>query len=375
MIENALETSLKNVYNQRIAKVLHALGRMGPRFYFRLNSLAQTSSEILADMRSSGLDVSGHERIADAAFFPVNEDSPAADGVRVQADRFAAEAVMHGAHLYAPGVKDCKGLKVGMKASVEDKTGIVVGSGVARQGETSILRYHHGIAVETQNSRFRLPPLRETSWYSQGELHLQSLPSMVTCQALDPKPGEVIVDLNCSPAGKMSYLCQLSQSRARVIGFDRNEQKVEKARGHLERLHCSNYRLIAHDSRYAHLDFSLKADKVLVDPPCSGLGVTPKLSLETKMKEVNDLSAYQRQFLRAAESIVKKGGTIVYSVCTITAEECEKIVEFAEDELGLVETMAEPTVAYGRMNQKGLSQRFDPELDGAGYFIAKLVKP
>lgn len=375
MIDAALGTSLKNVYDGRLENVLRALRGMGSRYYFRLNSLARSSSEILDDMRTSGLNASRHERILDAGFFGVSEDSPSEDGVRVQADRFAAEAVMHGAHLYAPGVKDCKGLKAGMKASVLDSTGVVVGSGIARQGETAILRYHQGIAVETQNSRFRLPPLRETPWYSHGELHLQSLPSMVTCHVLDPKPGEVIVDLNCSPAGKMSYLCQLSKNRARVIGFDRNEQKVEKARGHLERLHCSNYQLIAHDSRYAHLDFSLKADKVLVDPPCSGLGVSPKLSLDTTLKDVNDLSAYQKQFLRAAESMVKKGGTIVYSVCTITCEECEKMVEFAENELGLVENEAEPMVASGRVNHSGSSQRFDPDLDGAGYFIAKFVKP
>src|SRR5213592_3841972 len=74
------------------------------------------------------------------------------------------------------------------------------------------------------------------------------------------------------PAGKMSYLCQLTDNRARVVGFDRNTRKTEKAREHLERLRCKNYQLIAHDSRYAHLDYTLRADKVLVDPPCTGLG-------------------------------------------------------------------------------------------------------
>ena len=349
---------------------------MGPRYYFRLNAGAQARTELVENIRAKGLEVGVHKIIPEAAYLPVTEGTLSAEeGTLVGADKFAAEAVMQGAHLYAPGVRNCKGLRAGMKARVEDRDGNIVGSGIARQGETSILRYHQGIAVETLDSRFCLPPLRETSWYNEGLIHLQSLPAMATCNVLDPQPGEVIVDLNCSPAGKMSYLCQLTADKATVIGFDRNTRKIEKAKEHLERLHCKNYQLIAHDSRYAHLDYTLNADKVLVDPPCTGLGVMPKLSVDATMTDVNCLAAYQKQFLRAAASIVKKGGTIVYSVCTITGEECEQMVEFSEDELGLVEEEAKPMVRCNASRSNGQSQRFDPELDGIGFFIAKLVKP
>lgn len=347
---------------------------MGPRYYFRLNVGPRARAELVESIRSKGLEVGVHEIIPEAAYLPVTEGTLSAEGTLVGADKFAAEAVMQGAHLYAPGVRNCKGLREGMKALVEDRGGNLVGSGIARQGETSILRYHQGIAVETLDSRFRLPPLRETSWYTEGLIHLQSLPAMATCNVLDPHPGEVIVDLNCSPAGKMSYLCQLTDNKAIVIGFDRNARKIEKAREHLERLHCRNYQLIAHDSRYAHLDYTLRADKALVDPPCTGLGVMPKLSVDATMTDVKCLAAYQKQFLRAAASIVKKGGTIVYSVCTITGEECEQMVEFAKDELGLIEEDAEPVVTSNAHRSNKQSQRFDPELDGIGFFIAKFVK-
>ena len=349
---------------------------MGPRYYFRLNVGAEARKELVENIRSKSLDVAVHEIIPEAAYLPVTEGTlSAAEGTLVGADKFAAEAVMQGAHLYAPGVRNCKGLRAGTKAIVEDRDGNIVGSGIARQGETSILRYHQGIAVETLDSRFRLPPLRETSWYNDGLIHLQSLPAMTTCNVLDPRPGETIIDLNCSPAGKMSYLCQLTDNKATVIGFDRNTRKIEKAREHLERLQCRNYELIAHDSRYAHLDYTIRADKVLVDPPCTGLGVMPKLSVDATMTEVKCLAAYQKQFLRTAASIVKKGGTIVYSVCTITGEECEQMVEFAQDELGLIEEDAEPEVRSNPHRSSERSQRFDPELDGIGFFIAKLVKP
>jgi 16S rRNA (cytosine967-C5)-methyltransferase len=375
LIDEALRRSLETVYNGRLENVLESLGRMGPKYYFRLNGLAGTSSETLESMRSEGLEVGLHRTIPEAGYLPVTEATLAREGIRVVADRFAAEAVMQGAHLYAPGVRNCKGLRSGMKATVEDQNGIPVGSGIARQGETAILNYHRGIAVETLSSRFRLPPLRETRWYDSGQIHLQSLPAMVTCQVLDPQPNDVIVDLNCSPAGKMSYLCQLTDNTARVIGFDRNMRKTEKAKEHLERLHCKNYQLIAHDSRYAHLDYTLRADKVLVDPPCTGLGVTPKLSIDTTMADAENLSSYQKQFLRAAVALVRDGGTIVYSVCTITGEECEGVVRFAEDELGLIETTANPMVGSTCIGSEELSQRFDPEFDGVGYFIARFIKP
>ena len=331
--------------------------------------------ETVESMRSEGFDIGLHKTIPEAAYLPVAEQTVTREGIPVLANRFAAEAVMQGAHLYSPGVKNCQGLRSGMKATVQDQNGVLVGSGIARQGETAILNYHQGIAVEILSSRFRLPPLRESRWYESGLIHLQSLPSMVACHVLDPMPEDVIVDLNCSPAGKMSYLCQLTDNRARVVGFDRNTRKTEKAREHLERLHCKNYQLIAHDSRYAHLDYTLRADKVLVDPSCTGLGVTPRLSVDTTMADVENLAAYQKQFMRAATALVKKGGTIVYSVCTITGEECEGVVRFAENELGLIETDARPIVGSGCLDSKALSQRFDPELDGAGYFIARFIRP
>ena len=119
------------------------------------------------------------------------------------------------------------------------------------------------------------------------------------------------------------------------------------------------------------MDYNLKADRVLVDPPCTAFGVTPKLAFEPDSEKVENLSAYQKQFLTAAANIVKPGGTVVYSVCTITSEECEDMVEFAQSQLGLEQVEADPFVVS---NKSGLSKRFDPETDGSGYFIARFIK-
>src|SRR3989440_1398731 len=280
-------------------------------------------------MIANGLNGEAHLHLDDAAFLHPSASKIETDGVIVEANRFAAEAVQLGAHLYAPGVKRCHGLRPGMKVTVVDEGGTAVGSGVSHQSETSILTYRQGVAVEIKNSRTGLPSIMETPWYSDGQTPLQSFPAILTSHILDPKPGETIVDLNCAPGGKTSHISQLTRNQARIIGFDRNKHKILKAEELMHRMGCANYQLISHDSRYVHLDYNIKADGVLVDPPCTALGVIPKLAIETTMRNVENSADYQKQFLTAASGITKKGGTVVYSVCTISKEECEDTVALA----------------------------------------------
>src|SRR5438093_11050326 len=136
---------------------------MGPRYHFRLNGPTGTKMETVESMRSEGFEIGLHETIPEAAYLPVVEQTVAREGIPVLANRFAAEAVMQGAHLYSLGVESCRGLRSGTKATVQDQNGVLVGSGIARQGETDILNYHQGIAFEYQRSRFRLLLLRAYS--------------------------------------------------------------------------------------------------------------------------------------------------------------------------------------------------------------------
>lgn len=375
-MDEGLRNELRKVYGPRLDRVIEALGSMGSRFYFRLNTLKGEREMILGELFSEGLrQVEVNDQIGDACFLPVRHLEMEPRGWPVEADRFAAEAILHGAHLYAPGVRNCQGLKAGAETSIVTKDGRHAGNGLARQGEQSILKYRTGLAVEVTENRYGIPSLMDKPGHEKGLFHQQSLPSMVTCHVMDPQPGETIVDLNCAPGGKLSYLCQLSQNQARIIGFDRNNSKLEKTQKHLERLGCSNYQLINHDSRYAHEDFTFRADKVIVDPPCTGLGVVPKLGVDMTEADVQNLSDYQRQFLTAASHIVRDGGVIVYSVCTITWKECEGVLDHAIDRLGLVLDEACPMVGSPGLDERSMTQRFDPDIHGTGYFIAKFLKP
>jgi 16S rRNA C967 or C1407 C5-methylase (RsmB/RsmF family) len=344
------------------------------KYYLRINTLKAKRDTIIRSMIATGLHAEAHTQLEDAAFLRPRTSKVETDGVIVEANRFAAEAVQLGAHLYAPGVRRCHGLRPGMKATVVDASGTPVGSGVSHQSETSILTYRQGVAVEINSSRTGLPSIMETPWYSSGQIHLQSLPAILTSHILDPKPGETIVDLNCAPGGKTSHISQLTRNQARIVAFDRNTRKIERAKELMQRMGCTNYQLIAHDSRYVHRDYNIKADKVLVDPPCTALGIVPKLAVETTAQNVENSADYQRQFLTAASHITKRGGTIVYSVCTITKEECEGVVGFGQKELGLTLDKQFPVLGENGFDGDRLTQRFSPDIHETGYFIARFVK-
>jgi 16S rRNA C967 or C1407 C5-methylase (RsmB/RsmF family) len=373
-VDPELESNLRQIYGQRTNKILSAIQAIPTRYYLRINTLKTDQESLVESMVSRGFDAHLDESLDDAAFLRPHPSDLEINGTIVEANRMAAEAVQLGSHLYAPGVRKCHGLLPGMKVTVVDDNGTPVGSGVSRQSETSILTYRQGIAVEIEQCRTGLPSIMETPWYQRGEIHLQSLPAILTSHVLDPRSEETIVDLNCAPGGKMSHICQLSRNQASVIGFDRNTGKIQKAKELLQRMSCSNYQLIPHDSRYVHPDYNIKADKVLVDPPCSALGIGPKLSITTTAQDVENSAKYQKQFLTGASHITRTGGTIVYSVCTITKGECEDVVEFGDRELELelddqVSMLGEPG-----FDPSHLTQRFSPDKHETGYFIARFRK-
>jgi 16S rRNA (cytosine967-C5)-methyltransferase len=369
-----LEHSLRDLYGSRTGNVLSAMLAIPTRYFFRVNTLKANRHNVIESMRSKGLLAEAYDLVNDAGVLRPQPSKIESHDVVVEVDRIAAEAVQLGAHLYAPGVRRCHGLRPGMKVTVVDENGTAVGSGVSHQSETSILTYRQGIAVEVEQSRSGLPSILETPWNIEGLIHLQSLPAILTSHILDPKPCETVVDLNCAPGGKTSHICQLSKNEAEVIGFDRNKKKIQKTRDLMQRMGCSNYQLVPHDSRYVHLDYAIKADKVLVDPPCTALGIMPKLSIETTMQDVQNSADYQKQFLTAASHIVKKGGTIVYSVCTITKEECEDVVSFAEGKLELELEDQSPFLAGTGFDPYPQTQRFNPDTHETGYFIARFSR-
>jgi len=370
----------EEVYGIETTTVLEALTKPVGTYYIRCNTSKVSAEELLKKLQGRGLKVHQHPLVPEALGIQVEgpfEIPPAARMVVV--DKHTAESVLQGANVYAPGILNCEELRIGENVAIASELGDHLATGTATMSANDILTFRKGLAVQVNHRRFRAPQVRDSPEFSEGLLYPQSLAAMVTAHTLDPRQGETVVDMNCSPGGKLSHISQLMRNSGKILGFDRNTEKVGQARRTLTRLGCTNVTLSIHDSRYIHLDMpDLQSDRTLIDPPCSALGLRPKVYDYSTVDRVNNLADYQKQFIKAASKATKPGGTIVYSVCTYTAQECEQVVEFAEHECGL--NVVEQKLILGskglvaHMPSASRCQRFHPHIDEIGYFIAKLQR-
>jgi predicted RNA-binding protein (TIGR00451 family) len=370
----------EEVYGSETRVVLEALMRPVGTYYVRCNTLKVSTNDLRNMLEDQGLKLHQHPTLPEAIGLKVEGpfDIPSTSQ-RIVVDKHTAESVLQGANVYAPGILDCDSLKVGDHVAIVSELGDALATGTATMSANDVLTFRKGLAVQVNHRRFKAPQVRDLREFSDGLLYPQSLAAMVTARVLDPQEGDTVVDMNCAPGGKLSHLSQLMNNSGKVFGFDRNHDKIQQARETVARLGCTNVTLSIHDSRYIHDDMpDLKANRVLIDPPCSALGLKPKIYDFTTTERVNNLANYQKQFLTAGSKVARPGGIIVYSVCTYTAQECEEVVEFAERECGL--NVIEQNLLLG---SKGLArfgpsslrcQRFHPHVHEIGYFVAKFQR-
>lgn len=370
----------EEVYGPDTSAVLLALSKPVNHYYVRCNTLKISPVDLRKRLEARGLRVQPHSIMPEA--LGIRVDGPfeiSATKLRLVVDKFTAESVLQGANVYAPGVKNCPPMHTGDHVTVVSELGDILANGTAAMNTTDILTFKKGLAVKVENRRYKSPQIRDLPEFSEGLLYPQSLAAMITSHVLDPQRGETILDMNCAPGGKLSHLSQLTAGSGKVVGLDRNADKIAQTRHTMTNLGCTNVTLAIHDSRYVDADFAdLKPDRVLIDPPCSALGLRPKIYEHTKKERVADLATYQKQFIRAGSRVVRRGGVVVYSVCTFTAQECEGVVEFAEGECGLHTIEQKPFLGSSGLGNVGdptnLCQRFQPDRDEIGYFIAKFTR-
>ena len=369
LLEDLEATSLRGVRS-----LLEALTRPPYRFYVRVNTLKADPGTVLDRLRDKGLDFHADEEVNVALYSPIRgpfEIVP--DGKPVIADKRSAESVFLGSDLYAPGVIKAEGVRRGDRVTVFSPDGVPVGTGTALMSWSDLLSARRGLAVKVDRSVYQAPKIGDLPEALQGVIYSQSLPSMWAVLVADPRPGEFIVDMNAAPGGKVSFVAQLTGPSASIVAFDR-KSKVGRLRQNLDTLGITWVTVIGADSRQASsiLGVQGRADLVLVDPPCTNLGVIPKLSDEKTLLDAVTLSRYQLQFVREAWRLLRPGGRLVYSTCTLTDIENEWVVEQAVE----VGFDVEPPPKIPRQARfDGLGLRFSPEDGLPGFFISLLRKP
>ena len=171
--------------------------------------------------------------------------------------------------------------------------------------------------------------LEKLSIYEDGKIYVQSLSSMFPPIILNPKENADILDMAAAPGGKTTQIASLVQNKANITACEMNSIRAERLKYNIEKQGASSVYVMQKDSR--QIDDFFKFDQILLDAPCSGSGT---LNLEDKKLEkyftprlIEKSIKSQLALLRKAINIVKPGGEIVYSTCSILEEENENILK------------------------------------------------
>ncbi|MHA1783749.1 MAG: methyltransferase domain-containing protein, partial [Candidatus Helarchaeota archaeon] len=177
-----------------------------------------------------------------------------------------------------------------------------------------------------------------------------------------------------------THLAQLLENKGKIIAIDRSKPRIKQLKRNLERLNIKNVEIFTNkDINYLRDEYKESIDKVLIDPPCSSIGVRPKLYDLTTEKEILDCARYQKNFLHLAHEFLKPDGIAIYSTCTLEPEENELNIKYAVENLAFEIIEQDYFLGLHGERTQGLDylklQRFYPNIhDYTGYFIAKLRK-
>ncbi|HTY96020.1 MAG TPA: RsmB/NOP family class I SAM-dependent RNA methyltransferase, partial [Solirubrobacteraceae bacterium] len=197
--------------------------------------------------------------------------------------------------------------------------------------------------------------------WAQGALIGQSRAAMLVSRTLAPDPRERVLDLCAAPGGKTTHLAALMHGRGEVVAVERDRRRAGVLARTADRMRAGNVRVEVSDAARPREEAAF--DRVLVDPPCSGLGtLRARPDLRWRMREdaIGELARAQAEILDAGAHVLRPGGVLVYSTCTISPDENERVIaaflesrpEFAPD---------------------GEARQTLPHRDGtAGFYIARL---
>ena len=226
-----------------------------------------------------------------------------------------------------------------------------------------------GIILHTHRALDELPPLHE------GLAQVQDESSMLVAHVLGAEPGMMVIDACAAPGGKTTHIAQRMENRGRILAFDIYEEKIRRIERNAQRLGLTIVEPRVLDARVIGAHYAGQADRVLVDAPCSGLGVLRRKPDARWKKSASDrktLPPLQREILARAAQAVKRGGILVYSTCTM--EECENAA-IVEDFLRTHADFAlEQTGAFlpAHKTTEPMVQIM-PETDGPdGFFIVRM---
>lgn len=215
-----------------------------------------------------------------------------------------------------------------------------------------------GIICKSHGALDKFKPLKI------GLCQVQDESSMFAAHFLNPQAGDFVIDCCAAPGGKSTHIAELMQNRGKIIAADVHKHKLEHIRQNANRLGIKIIEVVHLDARQIGEKYFEQADKILIDAPCSGLGVLRRkadLRLKKNLDELEKLPELQLEILQGAADALKCGGVLVYSTCTILRRENEDVVKKFLSEKKNFELVEE--------------KKFLPHIDNTdGFYCAKLFK-
>ncbi len=229
--------------------------------------------------------------------------------------------------------------------------------------------------------------LGSTHEYLQGYYYIQNITSMFPALILSPKPNETVIDMCSAPGGKGTHLAQIMKNEGCLLLIDRNLRRIPSLEMNVRRLGVRNSIILNHDSVYLS-KLNIKADKILLDAPCTGEGlirVDKTRKKSKKMQNLNKMNSIQMQLLRSGLHCLSSGGQLLYSTCSIAPEENELVIdevlqnenEYNIEKISFNWGLEGLTKVFGKALDSDLrfSQRFYPHIHGTiGFYICLLSK-
>lgn len=167
--------------------------------------------------------------------------------------------------------------------------------------------------------------------FKEGLITVQDESAMIVAPLFDLKEGEVVLDLCAAPGGKTTHMAELLEGTGKVLAFDLHENKLSLIKANIERLGLNNVEVDVMDATKLDSKYIGSSDKILIDVPCSGIGIIrkkPEIKWNKNRKSIKDLVPTQRVIMENAWSYLKFGGTMIYSTCTLNKEENEENIEW-----------------------------------------------
>lgn len=258
-----------------------------------------------------------------------------------------------------------------LKGSIEEVKACLEEEGfVTEQGELLEEAFYLKKVDQIQNS----PSFKAGKWTVQDES------AMLVAHVVNPQKGQRVLDMCSAPGGKSMHMAALMENEGEIISCDIHPHKLELIAKNAERLGITIMRPTLQDGTVFCKEWEGGFDRVLLDAPCSGLGIMkrkPDIRLNKTKEDLEDIAAIQRELFKNAVCYLKDDGLLIYSTCTIARSENEEMVREMIETYGLeLVNMVDniPKVLQGDIESKGMLQILPYVADTDGFFIACLKK-